>query len=103
TGDTSADGIDMTIDLRIICRLVAGEVAIRKKTDHQQNDQGDQNRDTKTGTLRARRTSMEVFLAGGQGPRKGFRPIAGRFGRGGRRSLGSSWLHTLIDCLSDSA
>ena len=100
-GNTSADGIDMTIDLRIIGGFVTREVAVCEEANHQQDNQGDQDGDPKSWALRTRGTCMKILLTRGQGPCRRFRPIASRFVRG-RRSLGSSGLHTLIDCLSDN-
>ncbi len=75
SGDARADRIDVAVDLGIVCRLIAGEVAVGEETHDQQNNHGDHDRDAKAGTLGARRPGVKVLFGGRQRLGRGFRLI----------------------------
>jgi hypothetical protein len=54
----------MPVHLRVVGRFITGEVAISEESHNQKNNDGNNDRDPKTGALRARRPSMKIIFGG---------------------------------------
>src|SRR5208337_5498672 len=106
----------MAVDLSVIGRFVAGDVAIDEKSDHQQHHDGDDDSDTKTGARCARRMSAEIPLGSRQGPVTALILLLVLRAFGSRlfspsflgsirilRALRSRRFHGFIECLSNIA
>jgi hypothetical protein len=66
-GNSRADRVDMTIDLGIIGRFIAGHVAVNEKTHHKQNDDSDHHANAEAGALRTGRPRVKISLTRRQG------------------------------------
>ena len=63
-GNTRADGVQMTINLRVVGRLVTAEIAPQKKSRHQQNDPADNHGQAKARVARSL-LPVEILLRRG--------------------------------------
>src|SRR5205807_3538799 len=72
-GNPRADRVDVTVDLGIIGRFIAGHVAVDKKTHHKKNDDSDHHTNAEAGALRPGRTRVKISFARRQrfGARRG--------------------------------
>ena len=96
-------GIDVAVDLGVVGGFITGEIAIGEESRDQKNNDGDDDADAETGTLRAGRPRVKILL--GRRQRLGaVRRLLAQVSRQLSRQWWEdsvSFVHTVIDCLSN--